>query len=432
MSCGPLHGIQVLDITHMYAGPYCGQWLGDMGAEVIKVESIGRGDRIRYGPPSTMKNGQMSYNFLAVNRNKRSIAADLDTEEGRLIVYRLVERSDVFLHNLRAATVNKLALAYEDLKQINSGLVYASISGFGDEGPYKDLPGQGLQVQAMAGLMSITGYPYRVSVPAGEAVADAVTGLLTAFGVLAALYARNETGAGQEVKTSLFAGLISLFLQQIAGYMDSRQVPRKAETGSPYSVPPFGAWRTRDGKEIAISTWRDEPWIEFCHAIDRPALAEDPRFDSTGQRWEHQEELRAIIREALSQKTRDEWIRLLRGQGQWVVPVRNFQEVCTADTQLSDNGLLVELQHPEMGPTTVFGMPIKLSETPFTARQHPPSTVSTRWKCSRSSATAKRRSGSSGGQKRWRDEPASAALRPRPRPPAPGSGRRCPPEPGRE
>ena len=372
MSCGPLHGIRVADITHMYAGPYCAQWLGDMGAEVVKVESLGWGDRVRHAPPPAMKNDKMSYNFLSVNRNKRSIAVDLSTDEGRLIVYKLVESSDVFLHNLRTATVGRLGLAYENLRQINPGLVYASISGFGDPGPYKDLPGQDLQVQAMTGLMSITGFADRVSVPAGDAIADAVTGILTAFGVLAALYARNETGAGQEVKTSLFASLLSLFPQQITSYLDKLKAPPKAETGSTYSVPPFGAWRAGDGKELAISTWREEPWVQFCQAIDRPDLTEDPRFESIAQRWEHREELKPIIQEALSQRPRDEWIPLLRGQGQWVVPVRNFEEVCTDDTNLSDNGLLHELEHPLMGATTVFGLPIKLSETPFTSRQHAP------------------------------------------------------------
>lgn len=372
MSCGPLHGIRVLDVSHMYAGPYCAQWLGDMGAEVVKVESTDHGDRVRHGPPPLMKQDKVSYTFLSVNRNKRSIAADLSTEAGRLIVHRLVRRSDVFLHNLRLATAIRLGLAYEDLKQINPGLVYASISGFGEKGPYKDLPGQDLQVQAMAGLMSITGYPDRVSVPAGDAIADAVTGILTAFGVLAALYARIETGRGQEVKTSLFASLIALFPQQIAVYLGNRDLPPKAETGSTHSTPPFGTWQTRDGKEIAISTWREKPWVEFCQAIDRSDLAADPRFVSMSDRWQHRGELRAIIREALLQKTRDQWIPLLRGQGQWVVPVRNFEEVCTADTQLKDNDLMVELEHPVLGPTTVYGMSVKLSETPFTARRHAP------------------------------------------------------------
>ena len=372
MSCGPLHGTNVLDVSHMYAGPYCAQWLGDMGAEVIKVEATGHGDRVRHGPPSLMKDGKVSYTFLSVNRNKRSIAADLATEAGRQIVYKLVERSDVFLHNLRPGTVNRLGLCYEDLKQINPGLVYASISGFGDKGPYKDLPGQDLQVQAMAGLMSITGYPDRVSVPAGDAIVDAVTGILTAFGVLAALHARIETGQGQEVKTSLFASLIALFPQQIAVYMGNRELPPKAETGATHSTPPFGTWRTKDGKEIAISTWRDEPWIMFCQAIERPELIEDPRFASISDRWQHREQLNAIIEEALLQKTRDQWIPLLREQGQWVVPVRDFEEICTGDSHLKDNELTVELQHAALGPTTVYGMPIKLSETPFTARRHAP------------------------------------------------------------
>ncbi len=372
MSCGPLHGTNVLDVSHMYAGPYCAQWLGDMGAEVIKVEALGHGDRVRNAPPPLMKDGNVSYTFLSVNRNKRSIAADLATEAGRDIVYKLVEKSDVFLHNLRPGTVDKLGLSYEDLKQNNPGLVYASISGFGDKGPHKDLPGQDLQVQAMAGLMSITGYPDRVSVPAGDAIVDAVTGILSAFGVLAALHARIETGLGQEVKTSLFASLIALFPQQIAIYMGNRELPPKAETGATHSTPPFGAWRTKDGKEIAISTWREGPWIEFCQAIEQPELIEDPRFASLSDRSEHREALNAIIEEALLQRTRDQWIPLLREQGQWVVPVRDFGEICIGDTHLKDNELTVELEHPSLGSATVYGMPVKLSKTPFTVQRHAP------------------------------------------------------------
>jgi crotonobetainyl-CoA:carnitine CoA-transferase CaiB-like acyl-CoA transferase len=372
MSEGLLDGIRVVDITHMYAGPYCAQWLSDMGAEVIKVEATGHGDRMRSGPPTIMKDGKLSYLFMSVNRNKRAIAVDLSTEEGRLIIKQLVERADVLLVNLRATTVEKLGLSFKQLSPINPRLVHASITGFGDKGPYKDLPGQDLQLQAMTGLMSITGYSDRVSVPAGDAIADAVTGIITAFGVLAALHAREKTGEGQEVQTSLFASLMALFPQQVALYMGSQLIPPKAETGSPHSVPPYGVWETKDGKEMAISTYRDEPWKLFCGAIGLPELLEDPRFDSMDRRWEHRVELKAIVRDALLQKTRDEWIPLLRAAGQWVVPARNFQEICTEDTHLRDNGLMFELEHPEMGASTFYGLPIKLSKTPMTSRTHPP------------------------------------------------------------
>ncbi|HJN88076.1 MAG: CoA transferase [Dehalococcoidia bacterium] len=372
MSEGLLDGIRVVDITHMYAGPYCAQWLSDMGAEVIKVEATGHGDRMRSGPPTIMKDGKLNYLFMSVNRNKRAIAVDLSTEEGRLIINKLVERADVLLVNLRATTVEKLGLSYKQLSPINPRLVHASITGFGDKGPYKDLPGQDLQLQAMTGLMSITGYSDRVSVPAGDAIADAVTGIITAFGVLAALHAREKTGEGQEVQTSLFASLMALFPQQVSLYMGTQVIPPKAETGSPHSVPPYGVWETKDGKEMAISTSRDEPWKLFCGAIGQPELLEDPRFDGMDRRWEHRVELKAIVRDALLQKTRDEWIPLLREHGQWVVPARNFQEICTEDTHLRDNGLVFELEHPEMGASTFFGLPIKLSKTPMTARTHAP------------------------------------------------------------
>jgi len=372
MSNGLLDGIKVVDITHMLAGPYCAQWLGDMGADVIKVEATGHGDRMRSSAPSTMKDGKIGYGFLAVNRNKRGISVNLSTEEGRGVIYKLVEQADVFLVNLRETTVKKLGLSYEDLRRINPRLVYASISGFGDKGPYKDLPGQDLQIQAMTGLMSITGYKDRTSVPAGEAIADAVTGIQTAFGVLAALYARHDTGAGQEVKTSLFSCLLGLFPQQVSYYMGNHLISPKAETGSTHSTPPYGVWRTKDDKEVAISTWRDGPWKGFCEGVGRPDLLENPKFDGSDQRWDHKEELIEIVQDIMLQKTRDEWIPLLREHGQWIVPVRNFEEICTEDTHLQDNGLMFDLEHPELGTSTFYGLPIKLSETPMTARKHPP------------------------------------------------------------
>jgi crotonobetainyl-CoA:carnitine CoA-transferase CaiB-like acyl-CoA transferase len=372
MSEGFLHGIRVVDLTHMLAGPYCAQWLGDMGADVIKVEATGEGDRSRHSAPSIMKDGKVGYGFLSMNRNKRGIAVDLSNEKGRLIVHKLVEQADVFLVNLRAATVKRFGMSYEDLRRINPRLVYASITGFGDTGPYKDLPGQDLQIQAMAGLMSITGYRDRVSVPAGDYIADAVTGIQTAFGVLGALYSRHETGEGQEIKTSLFASLLSLYPQQVAFFMGNRFAAPKAENGSTHSLPPYGSWRTKDGTEIAISTWRQAPFLQFCVGVGRPELQEDARFDSIEHRWEHREELQRVVEEVLLEKTRDEWVPLLREHGQWVVPVRTFEEICTEDTHLRDNGLMFDLEHPELGTSTFYGLPIKFSKTPLTARRHAP------------------------------------------------------------
>ena len=372
MSEGFLHGIRVVDLTHMLAGPYCAQWLGDMGADVIKVEATGQGDRSRNSAPSIMKDGKIGYGFLSMNRNKRAIAVDLSTEEGRLIIHKLVERADVFLVNLRATTVKKLGLSYEDLSRINPRLVYASITGFGDKGPYKDLPGQDLQIQAMAGLMSITGYKDRTSVPAGDFIADAVTGIQTAFGILGALYSRHETGEGQEVKTSLFASLLALYPQQVAFFMGNKFAAPKAENGSTHSLPPYGSWKTKDGKEIAISTYRQEYWLKFCVAVGRPEMGEDPRFNSIEERWAHRDELQSFVAEVLLEKTRDEWVPLLRGHGQWAVPVRTFEEICTEDTHLRDNGLMFELEHPKMGKSTFYGLPIKYSKTPMTARKHAP------------------------------------------------------------
>ncbi len=370
MACGPLHGIKVIDSSHMLSGPYCCQMLGDLGASVIKVESTGRGDRSREGPPFS-KVGHVSYTFLSRNRNKRSICIDLANEEGRGIMYRLVGQADVLVHNLRRETMSGFGLSYEDLKVVNPRLIYASISGFGDRGPYKDLPGQDMQVQAMSGILSITGYPGLSSTPIGTMVGDAAAGVLTAYGVVAALYAREKMGKGQEVTNSLLSSLMALQASTIGHYLGTGQVPTRQGTGSPSSPPPYGTWKARDGKELAISTYRYHHWPRFCEAIGLPHLAEDPRFDSLEKRLQNREELADIVQGAMLGRDRDEWIPLLREYDQWVVPVRDYGDIFS-DSDVWENDLVAEMEHPTAGPIKTFGIPVKLSDMPGTVRRHPP------------------------------------------------------------
>ena len=233
MSCGPLHGIRVADMTQMLAGPVATQMLGDLGAEVIKVEPHG-GERARGGttdPPRWL--------FLGRNRNKRGIVVDLKRPEGLDVMHRLASQSDVFVHNQRPAAVQRLGLGYDDLKQINDRLVYASASGYGDRGELSDLPGQDMQLQAFSGLAGINGYPDdpRPSPPAGAAVVDSTTGILIALGVMAALYDREKTGRGQEVKTSLLGGALLLQENSFGPYLATGKLPRKAGNGHPGSAP---------------------------------------------------------------------------------------------------------------------------------------------------------------------------------------------------
>lgn len=370
MACGPLHGIRVVEHTHMYAGPYCCAILGDLGANVIKVEPIHRGDRIRELSPFTPE-GRFSYPFGVRNRNKRSLAVDLATPEGQAIAYRLVSTADVFVHNIRPQTLERLGLSYPRLRALNPRLIFASISGFGDRGPYRNLPGQDLQIQAMSGILSITGYPDRPSTPIGDHIGDAAGGIITALAILAALFHRERTGEGQEVRTSLLASLMAFQHDRFSVFLNSGRVPQKQGMGSPVSPPPYGIWRCRDGKELALSSARDDQWAQFCQAIGQPDLAHDPRFATREAREAHRSVLAEMLREVFLQRDRDEWVALLRQYDQWVVPVRDYAQI-VADGDLEANGRIAETVHPTAGRVRALAFPADLLGSPATVRRPPP------------------------------------------------------------
>lgn len=371
MASAPLEGVRVLDLSQMLAGPGCAQMLGDLGADVIKVEPHW-GERQRKGPVPIDE--ETSYTFLAYNRNKRGLALDISTEDGIKVLYRLVESADVFIQNFRHETVQRLGISYDHLKAINPRIVYCSISGYGDKGPFKDLPGQDLQLQAFSGLLSVTGYPDepRPTAPAGGSITDNSAMILAAFGVVSALYHREQTGRGQEVKTSLLAGGLLLQEPLITTYLSNRELPRKAENGHPMSPPPYGVWKGSDGKEFAISSTVDEEsWKEFCAFINRPELVEDPRFTNADARREHHSELFSEIREALAQETRDDWLELLRTAGVWATPVYNYEEL-SSTSHLTDNNMVANMPHPSVETFTSLNSPVYLTEAdPGIARRPP-------------------------------------------------------------
>lgn len=370
MACGPLDGTTVVDMTHMWAGPTCTQMLGDLGAEVIKVEPPG-GDRSRGG--IAPKNGWVSPIYLAVNRNKRSIVIDLTKEEGRKVMYRLTERADVFIHNFRQKAVEKLKVSYEKLKVINPRLIYASVSGYGAKGPGKDLPGQDLQLQAFGGLLSVTGYSDepRPSPPVGVSLVDSVTGIIAVVGVLGALHQRDRTGRGEELKTSLLAGALSLQGNILVPYLATRKLPGKAGNGHPLTPPPFGVWKASDGKELAISGGGDEAWSECCIIIGKPELGSDPRFATRAARLENRDELFDTLQEAFATRPRDEWVRQLRAAGLWVTQVCDYEELC-ASSQVKNNEMLVEVPHPTGGTFTALNTPVAFTEGSTSIRRPPP------------------------------------------------------------
>jgi crotonobetainyl-CoA:carnitine CoA-transferase CaiB-like acyl-CoA transferase len=368
MAYGPLHGYRVVEYTHLYAGPYCCQLLGDLGADVIKVEPVHRGERIREQGPFSP--GGLSYPFAVRNRNKRGLAVDLETPEGQEIVHRLVATADVFVHNVRPQTVERWGLSYQRLRPLNPRLVYAWISGFGDRGPYRDLPGQDLQIQAMSGILSVTGYPDRPSTPIGDHVGDAAGGIITALAILAALVHRERTGEGQEVHTSLLSSLMAFQHDRFSTFLNTLRIPTKQGMGSPAAPPPYGIWQCRDGGEIALSAGRDEQWRELCHAVGRPDLAEDPRFATRDLREAHRPLLTSLLREIFLQKDRDEWIAHLRHHGLWVTPVRDYGDL-VADGDLEATGRIVDMDHP-LGKVRALAFPADLRGSPATVRRPAP------------------------------------------------------------
>ena len=368
-----LQGIKVVDMTHMWAGPTCTQMLGDLGADVIKVENPKGGDRSRGGLIRMSDDAPYTYIFVATNRNKRSLAINVAQEEGRQIILDLVKKADVFVHNFRQQSIARLNLTYADLSAINPRLIYASVSGYGHKGPFKDLPGQDLQLQAFSGLLSIAGYPDsgKPSPPVGSSLVDSATGILAAFGVLAALHARNITGKGQEIETSLLAGAISLQGNIFIPYLGTQELPQRARNGHPYSPAPFGTWEARDGKELAISPLAPESWPNFCEVIGRPELASDNRFCGRPERVANRDELFPIIQEAMLQEDRDEWVRKLRERGVIATEVNNYEELLN-NSQLQENDLIVEMSHPAVGDMRSVNLPVKLTDTPAEVRRAPP------------------------------------------------------------
>ena len=373
---GPLDGIVVADMTHIFAGPSCTMYLGDLGADVVKIENL-NGDRYRRAGGAGHAPGGDPYNFMGVNRNKRSLSVDMRSAKGMELVLRLIQRADVFINNFRPSTVEAMGMTYEQLSEMNPRLVYCSISGYGDNGPYRDWPGQDLQAQAMAGLVSLTGFrgDDRGSVPAGASVGDAVTGILATLGIVSALYARHETGRGQRVDTSLLAGIMALHPDYMGMALGTGWEVPKAGPGNSLSPPPYGVWTAKDGKEFAISglaSGNPNAWQDFCERIDMPELAQNERFNTPDQRAAYREELRLTLGPAMLKRDRDEWVTELQKGAHWVCPVKSVLEIAN-DEHLVANGMIAEIDDPLRGPVRQLNTPFKLSDTETSVRYPVPS-----------------------------------------------------------
>lgn len=364
---GALAGIRVLDLSRILTGPFATMMLADLGAEVIKIETPGTGDDTRqWGPPFI--EGESTY-FLSINRNKRSLTLNLKHPEGKEIFLRLVRQADVLVENFRPGTMERLGLGYESLRAINPGLVYCAISGFGLTGPYKNKPGYDVVAQAMGGMMGVTGEEGGPPVKAGMSIADIGAGMYAAFGILAALQARQRTGQGQLVETSLLEAIVSWQTYLATAYWATGKVPQKAGSAHP-SIVPYQALKAQD-QYMIVAVGNDGLWQKFCAVLERPDLADDPRFRTNKDRVIHRSELIPLLEEILATAPAAVWLEKLEAAGIPGGPIYTLDQVW-ADPQVLAREMMVEVDHPKAGRIKVPGVPVKFSGTPGQVRTAPP------------------------------------------------------------
>ena len=363
----PLEGVVVLDCTQILAGPFCTLLLADMGADVIKVEKPNGGDDNRRMGPPFIKGRSAA--FLAVNRNKRSVVLDLRAEEGRRIFQRLAEGADVVVENFRPGAMERLGLGYDQLSVLKPSLVYCSISGFGQTGPYRERGGFDLVAQGMSGLMSVTGTPDGPPVKVGVPITDLTAGMYGAYGILSAYVHRLSTGEGQLVDTSLMEAGIAYTFWESSVYFSTGEVPGPLGSAHRLSAP-YQALRTKDGY-LNIGSATQPTWEGLCRAIGREELVEDPRFATTGDRKGREQELAAILEETFCQETTQHWMGVLEADRVPCGPIHDLSQVYS-DPHVQARQMLVELEDPELGTLKNIGIPVKLSRTPGTIRRRAP------------------------------------------------------------
>ncbi len=363
----PLQGIRVLDLTRIIAGPYCAMVLGDLGAEVIKVEQPKIGDESRaWGPPWVK---EVSAYFIAINRNKKSLTLNLKHPQGLEIFQGLVKTADVLLENFRPGTMDELGMGYEALREINPRLVYCDMTGYGTEGPYRDKPGVDVIVSAIGGLMSIMGESKGEPVKVGVPLTDVMTGLY-AFGAIAsALLLRVQTGRGQRISINLLAMQLATLINIGSNYLIGGIIPKRWGSAHP-NIVPYEAHRAKDDYLI-FGVINERMWKSFCTLLGMEELKDDPRFSANSQRLQNRQALIEIIDRKLAAKTVDEWIPLFDEAGIPCGPINSFDRVFS-DPQVRHMGLVKEVNHPHYGPVKVVGPPATFSESPIGIQSPPP------------------------------------------------------------
>ena len=364
---GPLEGIRVVDLTRILAGPYCTMMLGDMGAEIIKIENPDGGDDTRsWGPP--FLNGVSTY-FISINRNKKSLTLNLKDERGKELLRDLIRKSDIMVENFRPGTLDKLGFSWEEIHRLNPAMIFASLSGFGQTGPRKSEPGFDVVIQGEGGIMSITGEPDGPPNKFGASVADITAGMLAAQGILLSLYHREKTGVGQMVDVGMLDGQVALLTYHANGYFATGKIPPRRGNKHP-SITPYETYSCKDGY-FNLGVGNDSLWRRFCDAMGLGRIKEDPKFAVNKDRVDNREALQEILDAFFAEKTVGETLETLRGAGVPCGPINNLAQVLS-EPQVLAREMVVDVDVPVAGPTKVTGVPIKLSETPGAVRTPPP------------------------------------------------------------
>jgi formyl-CoA transferase/CoA:oxalate CoA-transferase len=358
--------VRVLDLTRVLAGPFCSMILGDMGAEIVKIEEPGKGDDTRAWPPFV--GGEATY-FMAVNRNKQSLTLNLKAPEGRAIFQKLARKSDVVLENFRTGTMVRFGLGYKALARLNPKLVYCAVSGFGESGPEAARAGYDLVVQAESGIMDITGFEDGPPVKVGTSIADLVAGMSAAHGVTLALLARHRTKRGQKVEISMQDAMAALLTYQAGIYFGTGQKPGRRGNKHP-SIVPYEVFRAADAY-LTLGVANNSLWERCCAALEHPELMKDPRYATEAARVQNRDVLVPRLNEILAARAADDWLKRFEAVGVPAGRIRTVAEVCES-AHLKARGMIVTLPHPKAGEVRVLGVPIRLHATPGKASTPPP------------------------------------------------------------
>lgn len=364
-----LAGIRILDLTQVMSGPFCTMMLADLGADVVKIENPDAGDQTRKDWGYAIK-GDDSRAFLALNRNKRSVCINLKDPNGLQDFYALVREADVVVENFRPGVAKRLGVDYEALKELTPDLIYASISGFGQTGPYANYPGYDLIAQGMTGVMSITGEPGGNPIKCGLPIADLGAGMFCAIGILSAVVARNATGEGQYLETSLFESALAMSVWESTEYWATGEAPTRLGSANRMSAP-YQAIATKDG-HVTIGANNQKLWRGMCRVIGAIELLADERFVDNDSRMANREELISILEPYFAKRTTDEWVQLFLADGLPAGAIRDYAYVLDEDPHVKARNMIGHFDHPVEGTIPVLASPIRLYGTPATIRTAPP------------------------------------------------------------